>query len=337
MNPPVDNDNIEVAPDGAASNWSYTLDEDAGTITLNQYTGSEIDVTIYGKYLVNGKVYNTKIGSNPNASNYSPYMFNGSGYGSTNTNCKNIQTITFKEGVDTSECTNMSFMFYNCQSLNLINFTSTIVTTMKQMSYEDSKLPLLDTSNFDTSNVTNMYGIFYNCTSLTQINGLEYFNTSKVTDMDDMFEYCTSLIELDLRSFDTSNVTSMYKMFSYCLKLTTINGLENLDTSNVTDMDDMFEYCTSLTSLDLSNWDTSKVTTMTDMFNSCTSLTNIIGLENFDVSNVTDMTNIFYKCLCFNDIKDIILKWNIDKEHLVADENLAMLLGCNCDDFAEED
>ena len=227
LHPPVI---VEVAPDGAASNWNYTLDDTNNTITLNYYTGSETDVTVYGRYQISGKTYDTKIG-NGNASYSTPYMFNGN----ATTNCKNIQTITFKEGID-------------------------------------------------TSNVTNMSNMFYKCSALTQIN-----------------------------------------------------GLENLDTSNVTDMDDMFEYCTSLTSLDLSNWDTSKVTTMTDMFNSCTSLTKIIGLENFDVSNVTDMTNIFYKCLCFNDIKDIILKWNIDKEHLVADENLAMLLGCNCDDFAEED
>ena len=111
----------------------------------------------------------------------------------------NMDGLTEISGIDnlnTSDVTNMRYMFNNCQ-----NLTS------------------LDLSGFDTSNVTNMYAMFYNCESLTRLN-LSGFNTSNVTDMAYMFSYCTSLETVYVGSdWNTSAVTESTGMFSNCDKL----------------------------------------------------------------------------------------------------------------------
>ena len=65
--------------------------------------------------------------------------------------------------LNTSQVTNMSFMFYGCFSLTN-----------------------LDLSNFDTSQVTNMSAMFGRCSHLKSLD-LSNFNTSQVTYMNSMF------------------------------------------------------------------------------------------------------------------------------------------------------
>ena len=136
-------------------------------------------------------------------------------------NKENIKTITKLKGLDTSNVTNMYYMFDECASL-----TS------------------LDLSNFDTSNVTNMIYMFDDCASLTSLD-LSSFNTSNVTDMRWMFATCFNLTSLDLSNFNTSKVINMEYMFSGCTSLTSLN-LSNLDVSKVTNMTHMFDSCSSL-------------------------------------------------------------------------------------------
>ena len=160
----------------------------------------------------------------------------------------NSKEVSFK-GSNTSNVTDMSFMFNGCTTL-----TS------------------LDVSSFDTSKVTNMSGMFGQCA----INSIDVssFNTSKVTDMTRIFINCDNLTSLDLSNFDTSNITDMHHMFSGCANLTSLT-LSNFNTSNVTNMYYMFEGCASLESLDLSGFDTSKVTDMGGMFDGCSKLSTI--------------------------------------------------------------
>ena len=154
------------------------------------------------------------------------------------------------KGSNTTNVTNISFMFYGMESLIS-----------------------LDLSNFNTSNVTNMNNMFSYCSGHTSLN-LSKFNTSNVTDMHNMFGSCGGLTSLDVSSFDTSKVTDMGDMFCYCSGLTSLD-LSKFDTSNVTDMGSMFFGCRSLNSLVLSGWNTSKVNNTTDMFKGCTSLSTI--------------------------------------------------------------
>ena len=162
----------------------------------------------------------------------------------------NLTEIKNMENLDTSECTDMYAIFYNCYSLTTLdvsNFDTSNVTDMYHMFYSCTSLTTLDVSNFDTNNVTSMYCMFENCTSLTTLD-VSNFNTSKVVDMSYMFYNCTSLTTLDISNFDTKNVTDMSCMFYRCESLSTLD-LSNFDTSNVTNMDYMFEYCTSLTTI----------------------------------------------------------------------------------------
>ena len=197
---------------------------------------------------------------------------------------------------DTSNVTNMSYMFYYCQnltSLDLSGFDTSNVTNMSYMFSMCSWLTSLDLRSFDTSNVTDMGYMFAYCTRLKSL-GLRSFDTSNVKNMRHMFNSCGSLISLNLSSFDTSNVTDMCYMFGYCRNLTSLD-LSSFDTSNVTDMSFMFYDCTSLTSLDVSGFDTSKVTNMSQMFSTCRNLTSL-DVSGFDTSNVTDMSFMFWSC-----------------------------------------
>ena len=198
---------------------------------------------------------------------------------------------------DTSQVTNMRYMFYRCSnltSLDVSKFDTSQVTNMYRMFYECNSLTSLDVSEFDTSKVTNMNGMFLRCSSLTELD-VSNFNTSNVTDMEQMFFYCSSLTELDISNFKTSNVTDMNGIFSSCKKLTSLD-VSKFDTSKIRNMGGMFSGCRSLTSLDLSKFDTSNVTSMYKMFDGCSSLTSL-DLSNFDTSQVTNMQSMFDSCI----------------------------------------
>ena len=239
--------------------------------------------------------------------------------------------------------TSTAYWFYECSSLkkieNIAHLNTSNVTDMSYMFRLCSSLTSLDLSSFDTSNVTDMGEMFSGCRSLTSLD-VSYFDTSNVTNMYEMFDGCSSLTSLDLSSFDTSNVTNLGGMFYCCSSLTSLN-LSNFDTSKVTDMWQMFAGCSSLTSLDfrnlnisrcsisycefpdniavldlrniimpnmrlrylfynpsslkklnLSNANTSNMISMAYMFQDFSSLTSL-DLSHFDTSNVTNMAGMF--------------------------------------------
>ena len=81
----------------------------------------------------------------------------------------NLKTIYFGDSFDTSNVTNMSRMFSNCQSI-----TS------------------LDLSCFNTSKVTNMTRMFDGCKNLVYLD-LSYFHASSATNTTSMFKNCDML------------------------------------------------------------------------------------------------------------------------------------------------
>ncbi len=107
------------------------------------------------------------------------------------------ETISFNNSYDTSNMTNMSYMFDSFYWVKNI-----------------------DLSSFNTSNVTNMAGMFSGCESLEYID-LSSFDTSNVTDMNGMFLYNTALKSLDLSAFNLkSDVNTSYMFFQ-------VDSLEN--------------------------------------------------------------------------------------------------------------
>ena len=159
-----------------------------------------------------------------------------------------LQSITGMSYLNTSEVTNMSFMFQNCNqltSLDVSHFNTSKVTSMTAMFYGCNSLTSLDLSNFNTSKVTNMSYMFYGCNNLSSLD-LSSFNTSQVTNMACMFGCCYNLSSLDLSSFNTSKVTNMSGVFQNSSNLQTIYVGNGWSTAAVTYSDEMFYNCNNL-------------------------------------------------------------------------------------------
>ena len=235
----------------------------------------------------------------------------------------NVDTLNLS-GLDTSNMTSMSRMFYNSTSLkniDLTGFDTSKVTTMYGMFWECNNLEKINLSNFDTSNVTNLNQMFQNCTSITSLD-LSSFYTPKLKHANNLFNNCSSLNELKLDNFDTSNVADMSQMFYKCSNLTKLD-LSNLNTEQVTKMRQMFFDCTSLIELDISSFNTSNVTDFGNMFYNCKSLISL-DLSSFVMNSVTDSGGMFMFCY---DLRTIYVSdlWDISN---VTSSSL-MFQGCN--------
>ena len=182
-------DGALIGPESELSKWSYALDNTNNIITLNQFSNkTDTDVIVYGAYKKGDKVYKTRLKAK--TSSVGSLTFNGK---------RNIKTITFNPGVDSSENTSLYGMFSNCSNLASIN----------------------GLENLNTSNVREMGNMFYYCSSLTSLN-LSSWDTSNVAHMNNMFSACSSLTSLDLTSFNISKVTNMKYMFNAAEKLAEI-------------------------------------------------------------------------------------------------------------------
>ena len=196
--------------------------------------------------------------------------------------CKNLVTIENISYLNTSEMTDMSYMFYGCenlQSLDVSNFNTAKVKNMDNMFADCWRLQSLDLSNFNTENVTNMQFMFYWCNNLQSLN-VSNFNTAKVENMKGMFYSCSKLQSLDVSSFNTENVTNMEDMFGQCRELQSLD-LSSFNTANVENMSYMFEYCNKLNAIYASDkFTTSNVTSSNQMFYNCFSLSGDIAYDN---------------------------------------------------------
>ena len=122
-------------------------------------------------------------------------------------------------------------IFESCKqyiSISVIDCNTSKVTNMSSMFYDCSSLQQLDFKNFNTETVTRMSYIFQGCSSLTELD-LSKFDTKNVTNMSSMFSDCSSLTELDLPNFNADNVTNMGNMFFECSSLHTVTFNKKLN------------------------------------------------------------------------------------------------------------
>ena len=166
-----------------------------------------------------------------------------------NYNSKYITTVVFDPTFAEARPTTTANWFYNFDALTDIQgieyLNTSEVTNMSGMFYYCDSLVSLDLSSLDTSSVTNMSNMFYSCQNLISLD-LSNFDTSNVTDMSQMFYYCLDLTTLDLSFFDTSKSPNTKNMFLDCGKLETIY-VEGIDTQWQSSNDyDMFNRCYSI-------------------------------------------------------------------------------------------
>ena len=200
------------------------------------------------------------------------------------------------ENLNTSEVTDMSYMFFKCAALpalDLRTFDTRKVKNMFALFYECYSLKKVDVSSFNTSSVTKMGRVFCDCKELPAVD-VSNFNTSKVEDMFCMFARCEKLEKLDLSQFDVSNVINMGAMFTECRSLKHLD-ISRFNTWKVKEYDDLFEACESLVEINVSSFDTRNATSLRRMFIDCNSLERI-DISNFFTSNVSTVQNMFTGC-----------------------------------------
>ena len=125
----------------------------------------------------------------------------------------NLSSIIGLEYLNTSEVTNMSYMFAGCYKLSEINlsrFNTSKVTNMSNMFLSCSSLKTLDLSSFNTQSVTDMQSMFGWCLELETIIVGENWSTEQVTSSDYMFSGCTSIIGGAGTIFDENHLDKGY-------------------------------------------------------------------------------------------------------------------------------
>ena len=141
-------------------------------------------------------------------------------FGST----ENLTNIDLS-GFDTSNVTDMSWMFENDSALINITFGDRFVTSsvtgtksnegLAAMFINCSSLKVLDLTNFDTSNVKSMWFMFSECSSLEKIYASDKFVTTNLITSDNysqanLFKNCTKLEGDNGTVFSSSNVGASY-------------------------------------------------------------------------------------------------------------------------------
>ena len=237
--------------------------------------------------------------------------------------------LDFMNKLDTSNVTNMKYMFSHCNKLKTIdlsNFDTSKVTDMSYMFYSCPYLTPLDVSGFDTSNVTNMYSMFENCNSLTTLD-ISNFNTDKLNNAYGMFSYCRQLKTLIIPDGFLRNVNNAKSLVAGCFKLETFDTTK-LDLSNCTTSSSCFYNCKALNVIDL-RFKTSKITNMEGMFSLGSIDNNLEQILGLDMYSCTKDTNIFSECMHLKEltIKNIRISIVISTNRIAVNLSRDSLLG----------
>ena len=257
--------------------------------------------TLTSLYLTN---FNTEKVTNMNS------MFSG---------CQALTTIYASSKFVTTQVSNSSGMFYNCEKLKgeevWKNDKATDKTYAKieggyfsggipRVKYADGTLTFFLASKETLGE--NEYGIYgglgtpdwvFNNANVTKVVFDPAFANARPTNCKEWFQGCVKLTSIEgIEYLNTSQVTDMHNMFYHCFNLQTTD-FSGFDTRKVKDMSNMFYNCGSLKSLDISNFNTSEVTDMRHMFYHCIGLKSL-DLSHFNTSKVSNMISMFE--LCFN-------------------------------------
>ena len=243
----------------ALTEWNYTLDDEAGTLTLSKYVGSADSVTVPASFEVQGQEYGTVLAST------TVFRANAS-----------LKSVTIPEGVAFSG-NSMRLLFGDCSALtdfDLSAVDTSAVVNMSYMFYNCTALKSAVLSSLDTGSVTTMRGLFSGCTSLNAVD-FSSIDTSAVTDMSYLFYNCSALKAVDLSALDTRSVTEIRAMFSGCTRLSGMTGYENWNTSSLQNMSFAFNQFVNAVSasvrvtIDLSRWDLSHLNNSGWCFQNC--------------------------------------------------------------------
>lgn len=193
--------------------------------------------------------------------------------------------ITGLENLDTSQVTDMSYMFADSSKLNSIDVSKFDTSKVTNMAYMFSGIatPEIDVSHFDLSNVTDM-SCMYDSSAVVKVDFSNHL-APKLETMNAMFEGCQNLTNVNLSNFVTGRNTDLGILFSDCENLLEVNfdGFEtnhpdlnpNNEGNTTTDMTSMFESCFKLQNLDFSKAIIRNVSSAGMLCYDCHSLRNV--------------------------------------------------------------
>jgi len=207
--------------DGGTSNPGYFTDKEpyavftSSNTTLTFYYDSQRSSRTGTTYVLNTGANDTGWDTDGTNANVTRVVFDPSFANARPTttydwffNMQNLQSITGMEYLNTSEVTNMAYMFMLCTSLTSLDvshFNTSKVTDMNSMFCNCSSLTSLDLSSFNTSKVTKMGWMFSNCSNLRTIYVGSGWSTAAVTSSNDMFRDCTNLVGGQGTTYNESN------------------------------------------------------------------------------------------------------------------------------------
>lgn len=137
------------------------------------------------------------------------YMF------SNLSNCLSyVTTISGMENLNTDQVTDMSNMFYKCESLasvDLTHFNTANVTDMSYMFYKCKALKTVDLSSFDISKLDNTKNMFFQCSALETIYGSSDWNQGPaMSSTEGMFIHCRALVGGKGTAYDAEWINKTY-------------------------------------------------------------------------------------------------------------------------------
>lgn len=257
------------------------------------------------------------------------YVFYG--YNGTN---ENGEIEALLKDVDTSNVTNMSYMFDNCPNLKQLDVSNINTSNVTNMSYMFSHNDLvnLDLSHFNTSKVTNMSHMFER--SELRTLDVSSFDTNNVTDISYMFRE-NEFKELDLTSFDTSKITNLQNMFSGCSNLEKIIG--TIDLIGATNISGMFLNCNFLRTVTVKNIKQNfSIGTSTPYVVLADTLVNVIK-ELWDYSGGTTTYKLTIGSNNISKIANTYVKLITPTEEMIAeDPNIASKMPCEVCESTDE-
>ena len=101
------------------------------------------------------------------------------------------------------------FLYSKAESVDLSSFDTSNVTNMNFM-FHSSEILVLDLSGFDTSNVTDMDQMFANALNLKTIYASDKFVTNNVTSSTNMFSNTTNLVGDAGTVYDSTKIDKTY-------------------------------------------------------------------------------------------------------------------------------
>lgn len=185
--------------EGVSGDCQWVIDNDGNLIIssesddaadLGTWTGDSAPWSNYKESIT------TVVFSSPVNAKTCAYMFKG---------CTNLNAV-YLDKLYTNDVTDMSYMFADCVSLEVIEF-SLAMSAEDEILLENGVLtPSRD--NFLTCNVTNMAGMFEGCKSLHYFD-LQNLDVHSVKNFSNMFAGCSSLEDMNLTVNKNANDSSL--------------------------------------------------------------------------------------------------------------------------------